>query len=211
LALIPHSARAQDAPPPSIAPRWEITPYVGGAVHSPAGPFLGITPDRNHLFVGVHGTLNFVRGPRWTFGYAPEVVPLLIVSGNPRVVKITDQWGTMLMPGDPGPVAGFGFSPLGFETQRHMGSRWATFGALAGGVVWFSRDVPVPFARKFNYTLEYGGGLLWRRTPRTSLRFGYKFHHLSNNYTAPENPGVDGHVFFVGVSFNPSPAQERVR
>ncbi len=53
--------------------------------------------------------------------------------------------------------------------------------------------------------------MLWRRSARTSLRLGYKFHHLSNNYTAEKNPGLDGHVFMVGVSFNASPAQERNR
>ena len=192
-------------------PRWEITPYVGVAVHSPAGWYLGITPDRDHLFLGVHANVNFVRRERWTLAYAPEVVPLLVVSDNPRLVRFTDETGSGLIAGDPGPVAGFAVSPFGVEAQRRLGDRWRTFGALAVGCVWFSREVPVPFSRSFNYTLEYGGGLLWRHGPRTSLRIGYKFHHLSNNYTAYENPGLDAHVFLLGVSLNASPAQERTR
>lgn len=201
--------RTPVTPPPTA--RWEITPYVGVAVHSPAGPFLGITPDRNHLFLGVHANVNVVRRERWTFAYAPEVVPLLIVSDNPRLVRFTDETGSGLLPGDPGAVVGFAVSPIGAEAQRRLGNRWRAFGAMAVGCVWFSREVPVPFSRSFNYTLEYGGGLLWRRGPRTSLRFGYKFHHLSNNYTAYQNPGLDAHVFLLGVSLNASPAQERIR
>ena len=205
MAAPPVHAQADTTPAAPPAPQWEITPYLGGAVNSPGGWFLGITPGRNHLFVGVHATVNIVRRERWTFAYAPEVVPLLVVTGNPRLVEIRDENGEGLFAGDPGPVAGFAVSPLGLEYQRELSARWRYFGALAGGVVWFSRDVPVPFARSFNYTFEYGGGVLWRRTPRTSLRFGYKFHHLSNNYTATENPGLDGHVFMFGVSFNAPP------
>ena len=33
---------------------------------------------------------------------------------------------------------------------------------------------------------------------RDSLRVGYKFHHLSNAFTAPLNPGIDAAVFLVG-------------
>ena len=54
------------------------------------------------------------------------------------------------------------------------------------------------YARAFNYTFEVGGGVLWRIRPRDSLRIGYKFHHLSNLFTAPQNPGIDGAVFLLG-------------
>jgi len=202
LAAAPALAQTEPAVSDASAPRWEITPYIGVAVNSPSRHFIGVTPDRNHLFVGVHATVNIVRRERWTFSYAPEVVPLLLVTGNPRVIVVTNEEGTGLFPGNPGPVAGFAVSPLGLEYQRRLDDRWRLYGAMAGGVVWFSRDVPIPFARSFNYTFEGGGGFLWRRTAHTSLRFGYKLNHLSNNYTAQENPGLDGHVFVLGVSFN---------
>lgn len=34
-----------------------------------------------------------------------------------------------------------------------------------------------------------------------ALRLGYRSHHLSNVYSAPENPGVDGNVFDLGWTF----------
>ena len=194
----------RDGPDESLAPQWELTPYLGVAVDSPGGPW-GITPDRNHLFAGIHATMDLVRTPRWTFAYAPELVPLLIVTGNPRVVEETLPEPRL---GNPGPVAGVGVSPFGLETQLHVRRRWRLFAAAAAGAVWFTRDVPVPFSRSFNYTLEYGAGVVWRRSQRTSWRFGYKYHHLSNAYSGLENPGLDGHVFLLGVSFKPSPAQE---
>ena len=210
-ALAPATAGAQTTTDPDPrAPRVEITPYAGVAFDSAGGTYLGIIPDRNHLFLGAHMTVAVVRKPRWTFAYAPEIVPLLVVSDNPHVVELRDSFGTYLAAGDPGPVFGFGFSPLGAEVQRAISSHTRLFGAFAGGVMWFTRPTPTIFARKFNYTLEYGGGIQWRHSHRTAWRLGYKFHHLSNNYTAYDNPGLDGHVFFAGVSFNASPAKEPV-
>jgi hypothetical protein len=213
LALAPAGVSAQDrqkdAPPPSR--RWEITPYVGAAINSPRTHFIGVTPDRNHLFLGIHASVPVVRTPHWTFHYAPEIVPLILISGNPRAEDVVDENGRKPVPGDPGPVVGFGASPIGLEAQRHLSPHVRVFTAGAMGLAWFTRSVPVPSARRFNYTFEVGAGIQWQRTPRTALRFGYKLHHLSNNYSAAENPGLDGHVFLVGVSWNPSPAQEDER
>jgi len=58
--------------------------------------------------------------------------------------------------------------------------------------------VPTARSRAFNYTFEVGGGVLWQYRARETLRVGYKFHHLSNLYTAPDNPGIDGAVFLLG-------------
>jgi hypothetical protein len=61
-----------------------VGPYVGMARHSLVGTQWGMTPDRNHLFVGLHATANLIRSHRFRFGYAPEIVPLLLVSNNPK-------------------------------------------------------------------------------------------------------------------------------
>jgi hypothetical protein len=187
---------ADDSPPA----RFEAGPYVGVARHSLVGTHLGVTPDRDHLFVGVHAVLNVVRKHRWTLGYAPEVVPLLLVSNNPKYQRFPDGSGGQIVIEDGrGPVAGFGISPLGVEAQARLGRRWRGYGAGDAGVVWFTREVPVAYARALNYTLEFGGGVLWQYCPRQSLRVGYKFHHVSNAFTATQNPGIDAAVFLVGM------------
>src|SRR5437773_5765595 len=84
------AAQAADGHDDSWPPRWEAGPYVGVARHSLVGTHWGVTPDRNHLFIGVHITVNMVRSRRWTFGYAPEVVPLLLISNNPKYRQVPD-------------------------------------------------------------------------------------------------------------------------
>jgi len=188
-------AQTMDTP----LPRLSAGPYVGVARHSLVGSHLGVTPDRDHLFLGVHGTWNVWRTGRWAVGYAPEVVPLLLISNNPTYETVTLPGGERRMfEVGTGVVAGFAISPIGVEGQVRLATRWRVYGAGAAGGVWFTRDVPVAYSRQFNYTFEVGGGALWNVRPRESLRFGYKFHHLSNAYTALQNPGIDGAVLLFG-------------
>ena len=193
------SAQTPGGQDDSWQPRWEVGPYIGVARHSLVGSHLGVTRDRNHLFVGLHATAHLVRSRRWTLSYAPEVVPLLLISNNPKYRQLlTSDGGHIIVEDGKGPVAGFAISPIGLEAQIRLTTRWRAYTAGAAGVVWFTREVPAAYSRAFNYTFEVGGGLLWQYRSRESLRFGYKFHHLSNLYTAPSNPGIDGAVFLLG-------------
>jgi lipid A 3-O-deacylase PagL len=198
-AAVKLTAQIADGRDDSWPPRWELGPYVGVARRSLVGTHLGVTPDRNHLLVGVHITVKMVRSHRWTLAYAPEVVPLLLISNNPKYRQVPDAVdGQITVEDGRGPVAGFAISPIGLEARIRLTSRWRAYTAGAAGCVWFTREVPTAYSRAFNYTFEVGGGLLWQYRSRESLRVGYKFHHLSNLYTAPNNPGIDGAVFLLG-------------
>jgi len=152
----------------------------------------------------VHVVGTVFQWRRWSFAYAAEVVPLLVISNNPTYNTETSE-----LYGQPtqtkqetgrAPVAGFALSPIGFETQIGLTSHWRVYGGGATGVAWFTRDVPVPDARAFNYTFEFGAGAQWRCRPNLFLRVGYKFHHLSNAGTGALNPGLNGNVVVIGIA-----------
>jgi len=193
------SHAAEDASP---LPVWHVGPYVGVALNSPGGSPWGETPDRDHLFIGVRGSAPVLRWNALSLAYASEVVPVLIVTNNPTYeTTIVSRGGVTRLTqveNGTGPVYGVGFSPFGLEALVRTGPRTQLFGASAVGVVWFTREVPVANSRAFNYTIDFGGGLLWEYRAQRRLRFGYMFHHLSNNWTAEENPGLDGNVFYAG-------------
>ncbi len=197
-------ALSQDAAPLTHAgPVWEVGPYLGVARHSPV-THLGRTPDRSHLFVGVHITGTFLRWRRVSLAYAPEVVPLLLVSRTPRYSTTIEIQGSQRVElkqvTGSGVAAGFALSPLGMESQLALARGWRMFGNLAAGAVWFDRDVPEPYTRAFNYTFEFGAGLQTAVSDRWSLRSGYTFHHLSNAGSGQINPGLNGHVVTVGIA-----------
>ena len=198
----PASAHAQPRAR-AAEPAWELTPYVGGARHSPGGTHLGEATGLNHFFLGVHITAALLRARGFTFAFAPELVPLLLVWDVPRYHT------NGVLPNLPfviprrvidgfGPVAGVGGSPVGFEGQLNIGKRVRLYTATAAGFVLFTRDTPDPYARRFNYTFEVGGGFDWRLRTNSLLRVGYKFHHFSNGNSGLTNSGVDGEVVMIG-------------
>src|SRR5262245_52912850 len=195
----PAAARAQDDSP---LPLWHIGPYLGGAKNSPGGGDWGGVPDRDHLFLGVRGTTPVLRWEALTLAYAAEVTPILIISDNPEYKSgfVTKGGVTYLTEVENGtaPVWGAGFSPLGLEARLGVPPHGQVFGAIAMGLIWCTRDVPVANSRAVNATAEMGFGLLWEYSDRRRMRFGYKFHHLSNSWTAEENPGLNANVFYVG-------------
>jgi hypothetical protein len=141
------------------------------------------------------------RGPA-ALAATLDLLPAVVVTHNP-----TYEVSDLFIPGGPrsfkvvtgsGPVYGAGMSQ-GLELSTAVGSRVRAFAAGAAGMLWFTRDVPVPDARRFNFTFELGGGLQLYRRRHRALILGYKFHHLSNAGSAQENPGLDGEVFYAGI------------
>jgi hypothetical protein len=201
--LAPGAAWSQAPDTAGASPRrpWTLGPYVGVSRDSPVGRFWGLTPDRNHLLVGVRATFPLLQSQRWTFAYAPEVIPLIVVTNNPtyRTVPSGPSRAPDLVPDGRAPVAGAGIAPIGLELQWSSASRFGVFAGGTMGGLWFTRRIPVANARAFNFTFDFGGGIRWRLEDDLWLRAGYKFHHLSNAKTAPENPGVDAKVFYLGI------------
>lgn len=205
LTLAPRAGHAADGPAPdrSPLPFWRVGPYAGLGLNSPGGEKWGSVADRDHLILGVRASADVARWGRLALAFSPEVVPALILSNNPIYETVPMQVGgvtrqTQVVVGY-GPVYGLGIAPLGTEVTLRTGSTMQAFVAVAVGVIWFTREVPVANSKAYNYTIELGGGLLWEYEPGRRIRFGYMFHHLSNAWSAMENPGLDGDIFYVGM------------
>ena len=172
--------------------------FVGVARNSPINPRLGQTPNRDHLFLGLQAQTTVLKIGASRLSWGVQLVPLAIVKGRsaPRGYSgPTDAEG--LIPGDETAYA-YGFSPFVIEYALPLGSRLGIFGAAAGGLIFFNKPFPVPEGKSNNFTIEYGGGVSLRVGRRTWLQAGYKYHHLSNAYRELVNPGLDGHVAYLG-------------
>lgn len=187
-ALVAHPMQAQDA----AAGEWSLIPHFGFASRSPVGAEWGIAADRNHAMLGVQLETSLLRIGHARILFAPNVTPLMRLWHTPGAASTE--------PRQP-PALGVGIAPFGLALQLPVARGVHVFGGGAVGGLWFNAPVPVPNARAFNVTIEWGGGLDLRLASDHVIRLGYKFHHLSNVYTAPENPGVDAHVFYAGWRF----------
>ena len=177
--------------------------WAGASFYAPVGTWFGHTPDRHLYLAGVRGEWVLESLGPFALATTIDVIPFAIVSNNPtyRVVEFsptpTERTKIKEISGS-APVYGAGLSPVGLELfgPKIAGARLYVAGAAGG--LWFTRETPEPNARRFNFTFEYGGGLRLPLHTGASLVLGYKFHHLSNAYTAPRNPGLDGNVFYLG-------------
>ena len=177
--------------------------WAGASFYAPVGALFGQTPDRHFYLAAVRGEWVLESLGPFALATTIDLIPFAMVSNNPTYRAIdaspSPTTGTKLnATTGSAPVYGAGVSPAGLELfgPRIAGARLYLAGA-AGGLL-FTRATPVPNARRFNFTFEYGGGLRLPLRSGASLMLGYKFHHLSNAYTAPRNPGLDGNVFYLG-------------
>jgi hypothetical protein len=200
----PSSPSAQSAPDttaPQFGPAlgtWAFAPFVGGGRHSPAGYNWGITPNRDHLFIGMHMATPVLRVRRLTLMYAPNWVPVIVISNNPKYHTVTSAGVKRRVEYARGAVYGTGLVPFGLQGETRF-TRNVDFYSMAGlGGAWFSDVMPQEGARRFNFSIEFGGGFIVGTQRPRAWQLGYKFHHFSNMYTARENPGVDAHIFYLG-------------
>jgi hypothetical protein len=163
------------------------------------------TPTRQVLLLGVGAEWVVETLGPVALAATSDVVPLALVTHNPTYIThhITLPLGGTLDVNEPTgekPVFGAGVTPFGFKLYVRSSRNVRFYGAGAVGGLWFTRDMPVPDARRFNVSFEYGGGLEFLHASGGALVLGYKFHHLSNSNSAAENPGLDSHVFYFGMS-----------
>jgi hypothetical protein len=203
-----------EATGPAAAPvfdraAWRIGPYVGRAAQSPVTERLGTTPGRTHLFVGVQAATPVLQLGRLDISYVAQVLPLVRFQGRTAPIGyggLTSDDGLLL---SQDVAYAVGISPFGIEMASPRTSRVAFFAATSAGGLYFRDPYPIPESGRFNFTLEYGAGTLIRVADARWIRAGYKYHHLSNAYTAQQNPGVDGNVWYAGFEWGLSLPRSR--
>jgi Lipid A 3-O-deacylase (PagL) len=99
-----------------------------------------------------------------------------------------------------GAAVGAGVSPLGIKLYWTQHERFRLHGSAATGLMLFSRDVPVAGSRRLNFSADYGAGIdILTDGGSRAIVIGWKFIHVSNAYTARQNPGLDANILSIGV------------
>jgi opacity protein-like surface antigen len=94
-------------------------------------------------------------------------------------------------------TVGQAISPVGFQWNFEPQRRLEPFVSAHGGYMYSTRSIPVEEAGSFNFTFDFGAGIELYRSHAQSIRVEYRFHHISNDNTAYQNPGIDNGVFQV--------------
>jgi len=154
--------------------------------------------ENGHAFSSTLGARNYQLESRYE---------RLIYSGQPFTVRWVFNAVPVALVGDrytsTGRRAysyGIGGSPIGaqvnFVHYRHI----EPFLTSGGGFLYFNHRM-FGTTQQFNFTAQLGGGVqLFTSNRRTAIDLGYKYHHISNANLANQNPGLDSHMLFIGLS-----------
>jgi hypothetical protein len=188
----------------SAYPRPEVGAWLGLSLHSPVGEHLGITPDREFMVLGLRYSRRLISLGPVSLHFQPEIIPAAVITNNPEYeseeVGSGDETFVLRTITGYGPVYGAGIAPVALELRVRMHRRFDLVGGGSIGGLVFTRNVPVPDARALNVTFDAGGGIRLALDERRRVIAGYRFHHLSNGWTARQNPGLDAQLFYAGCT-----------
>jgi hypothetical protein len=96
---------------------------------------------------------------------------------------------------------GEAFSPVGMRWNFRPTHPIQPFFEGHGGYMYTTHPIPIEQAGSFNFTFDFGAGIEWYRTPHHSMRFEWRYHHISDHDTTDINPGIDNGLFQVTYVF----------
>ena len=186
--------------------RRHLSAFVAGSWTKQFGPDYSSIPTQPYGMLVGRSEYVLEASDRFALSFYMEVLPAIVVQGVPHY-HYADLWVPPAGPtvrgkvwDDPGLVYGFGATPAGMQAYLRTSDQVSWFLSTSGGAAWFTRDMPVPDARRLNFLVDLGGGIRIARESGSAFIAGLKFHHMSNGNLGRQNPGIDGNVLYAGLS-----------
>ena len=177
--------------------RNEFGVWGGISFHAPT--LIGKTPDARFGNIGLRYGRILAANENLAFSWTIDAVPVAVLSTN-RFTIVPTGPGTFTIQRSREHTYGAGVSPIGLKLNFRRAQMLQPFVSGSGGFLYFTKDVPVSGAARFNFTYDFGGGIQIVKDSGRAITVGYKYNHISNGYHAPINPGVDVQMVYVGYS-----------
>jgi hypothetical protein len=161
----------------------------------------GVTSDRHFFLFGLSYSYPLVHHRVYNVRWVSEIMPVELLA-EPFIKGTNIQTLRSIAPfSETKTTFGLGAKPVGadviFLPERH----WQPFTGVHAGASYFTRNVLGFRAAQFNFMLDGRAGVRFRLHGGKFLSVAYMFQHMSNAYTALENPGVDSHMVHVAYAF----------
>ena len=204
LLVVPKSAAQQANMPagqqPSVAGENRRNEFgIWGGISFDAPTWIGKTPDARFGNIGLRYGRVLAANDSLAFSWTIDVVPVAVLSVN-RFTIVPTGSGSFTVQRRREHTYGAGLSPIGLKLNFRRTKMLQPFASGTAGFLYFSKDVPVPGAKRFNFTFDFGGGVQIVRNSGRAITIGYKYQHISNGDRSPINPGVDVQMFYGGFS-----------
>jgi hypothetical protein len=178
-----------------VAPARNFIEIVGAATLAD-GSLQGVTKDRRLFVFGAAYSRVLKRNRVVETRFTSEVIPMALLREPffkfSSVQALSSNQFTEMHE-----TYGFGASPVGIELDWLPRKKFQPFFGVEGGFLRFDRNVPDVVASKFNFTINGHGGVRIALPHEKSISVAFAFEHMSNAYTAHDNPGLDAYNISV--------------
>jgi len=211
LFLSAMTAHAQDGQP-SGRPRPTLAVWTAFAGNEPLSTRVGDTHDRDLFLIGLRARWLLSGDGPFEVAYTADLLPAVVSTGMPSYTFVNVP--PSCMPGQActlplvvvtemtrKTVYGFGVVPVGGEVRFRAARPLAFVLRGSAGGVYFSRPIPDPEERRFNFIFDIGAGAEFRFSQRVAVTAGYRLNHISNAGRGPVNPGMNSQMLELGVNF----------
>ena len=172
---------------------------IWGGISFDAPTWIGKTPHARFGNIGLRYGRVLAAIDNLAFSWTIDAVPVAVFSVN-RFTIVPTGSGSFTVQRRRERTYGAGLSPIGLKLNFRRTQTFQPFAGGTGGFLYFSKDVPVPGAKRLNFTFDFGGGIDIVRDSRRAITVGYKYQHISNGDRSPINPGVDVQLIYIGYS-----------
>ncbi|MDQ3687654.1 MAG: acyloxyacyl hydrolase [Acidobacteriota bacterium] len=184
----------------------EFGVWGGGSFDSPT--LIGSAEDARFAVAALRYARVLVAGRGLVFKYTVDAIPVATLFYDSYIAIPTGIASDYRIERRRKSVYAAGLAPIGLQLNFARRRRVQPFASGSVGFLYFKEVIPdnrsivFPDERgaQFNYTADFGGGIQVFTRPRRALTFGYKYHHISNGFRAPVNPGFDSNLFYAGYS-----------
>lgn len=172
---------------------------VWGSISFDAPTLIGKTPDARFGEIGLRYGRVLLANDDVAFIWTIDAIPVAVLSTN-RFTIVQTSPTTFTLQRDRERTYAAGLSPIGPKLNFRRQKMVQPFAAGSAGFRFFTRDIPVQGAARFNFTYEFGGGVQFVNDSHRAITIGYKYQHISNGYHSDINPGVDVQMIYGGFS-----------
>lgn len=202
-ALQAPMAHAQDASgerhEQNDPPRNSIS--ISGIATIANASLRGVTSDRQLFLFGVRYNRLIFHNQQISLLFTSEAIPLALLREPFFIGTNIQSLNAIPTLTESRTTYGVGASPLGLELGFLTQKKFQPFIGLQGGFLYFDRNVLSAGAAQFNFTLDGRAGARMKMGDGKFVSLAYMFEHISNAYTALENPGLDAHMITVDYTF----------
>ena len=182
---------------------WDIAPQVMTTLagSTPNSVFGGQATGISQTAFAIRASTDLLSTGRVHVRYAAQLLPIVSLRGVERYSELPATGSRLYVVNGKTAAFGVGLVPIGLDVAVDV-TRRVRFQIGAGaGVYRFSQHIPLAAGRQRNFSAEWDGTVMFDAGHDRWLQVGVRWKHLSNGFTAYENPGIDNRMLVAGMSF----------